>query len=199
MSSLENLSAKIIEDASIKAETILKQAKDKEILIIEKKTKQAELLKHQMLEKTSIEAIMVTQRVISNSKLNARNERLVAMQRMIDKVFVDALGKLLVMNDEEYLELIKRYILSMPIDGDEEIILPGKYKSLISDEYLFNINGALKTSGKMGELKLSSDPRDINSGFIVHKNGIEINNTFESIVNSLRDELEPEIVKVLFN
>jgi V/A-type H+/Na+-transporting ATPase subunit E len=51
---------------------------------------------------------------------------------------------------------------------------------------------------KTSELKFSSDARDIKSGFIVLKNGIEINNTFESLVNSLRDELEPEIVNALF-
>ncbi|MCB2292469.1 V-type ATP synthase subunit E [Clostridium algoriphilum] len=198
MSNLDNLSAKIIEDANIKAEAILKEAKENETLIIEKKIKEAEVVEHQMLEKTKIEAIMVTQRVISNSKLTVRNEKLVAKQEMIDKVFVCALEKLLTMNDDKYFELIKSYLLSMPIVGDEEIIFPEKYKSIVENEFLFNINAALKTSGKVGDLKISSDQRDINSGFIVHKNGIEINNTFESLINSLRDELEPEIVKELF-
>lgn len=198
MSNLENLAAKIIEDANIKAEAILKEAKDNEILLVDKKIKEAEVLKHQMLEKTKIEAITVTKRIISNSQLTVRNEKLVAMQKMIDKVFACALEKLLAMNDKEYLELIKRYLLSMPIEGNEEIILPGKYKSLVSYEYLSGINASLKTTGKIGELKLSSDARDIKSGFIVLKDGIEVNNTFESLVNSLRDEIEPEIVKELF-
>ena len=198
MSNLEKLSAKIIEDAKIKAETILKEAKDNEILVIENKTKEAELAKKQMIEKAKVEAIMVSRRIISNSQLKARNEKLVAMQKMIDKVFESALEKLMVMNDNEYLELIKKYLLSMPIAGDEEIILPGKYKSIVSDEYLSKINISLKTNGKIGKLKLSSDNRDIKSGFVVLKNGIEINNTFESLVNSLRDELEPEIVNALF-
>lgn len=198
MSNLEKLATKIIEDANSKAEAILKEAKENESLIIEKKLKEAEVLKHQMLEKTKIEAITVTKRIISNSQLTVRNEKLVAKQKMIDKVFESALEKLLEMNDKEYLELIKRYLLSMPIEGNEEIILPGKYKSLVSDEYLSEINASLKTTGKMGELKLSADERDIRSGFIVLKDGIEVNNTFESLVNSLRDELEPEIVKELF-
>ena len=198
MSNLEKLVAKIIEDANIKAEAILKEAKDNEILLIEKKTKDAEVVKNQMIEKTKVEAIMVSRRIISNSQLTVRNEKLVAKQKMIDKVFENALEKLMAMNDNEYLELIKKYLLSMPIAGDEEIILPGKYKSIVSDEYLSKINISLKTNGKIGELKFSSDDRDIKSGFIVLKNGIEINNTFESLVNSLRDELEPEIVNALF-
>jgi len=131
-----------------------------------------------MLEKTKIEAIMVNKRIISNSQLTVRNEKLVAMQKMIDKVFACALEKLLAMNDKEYLELIKRYLLSMPIVGNEEIIIPGKYRNIVSEEYLSEINESLKTLGKIGELSLSSDARDIKSGFIVLKDGIEVNNTF---------------------
>ena len=199
MSNLENLSAKIIEDANNKAEAILKESKENEILIVENKTKEAELIKKQMLEKAEIEANTVKQRIISNAQLTVRNEKLVAMQKMIDKVFAAAEEKLLVISESEYLELVKRYLLSMPIAGNEEIILPGKYKSVVSDEYLSEINTALSNSGKIGQIKLSSENRNINSGFIVLKNGIEINNTFESLVNSLRDELESEIVKELFN
>ena len=199
MSNLENLSAKIIEDANNKAEAILKESRDNEILIVANKTKEAELIKNQMIEKAKIEANTVKQRIISNAQLTVRNEKLVAMQKMIDKVFATAEEKLLAISESEYLELIKRYLLSMPIVGNEEIILPGKYKSVVSDEYLSEINTALENSGKIGQIKLSSENRNIESGFIILKNGIEINNTFESLVNSLRDELESEIVKELFN
>jgi len=199
MSNLENLSAKIIEDASIKAETILKEANDNGKSMVDDKIKKAEVLKVQMLEKSKIEAITVKQRIISNAQLAVRNENIVAKQKMIDKVFVEALEKLVSIKDEEYLELLKNYLLSMPIVGNEEIILPGKYINLVTEEYLSEINIALIALGKIGEIKVSSEVRDIKSGFIVIKNGIEINNTFESLVNSLRDELESEIVKELFN
>ena len=199
MSNLDNLSAKIIEDASIKAETILKEASDNGKLMVEDKIKKAEALKVQMLEKSKIEAITVKQRIISNAKLAVRNENIVAKQEMIDKVFVEALQKLLVIGDKEYLQLLKNYLLSMPIAGNEDIILPGKYINLVSEEYLSEMNIALIALGKLGEIKVSNENRDIKSGFIIIKNGIEINNTFESLVNSLRDELESEIVKELFN
>lgn len=199
MSNLDNLSAKILEDANVKAEAILKEANDNGKSMIEVKIKKAEVLKVQMLDKSKIEAITVKQRIISNAQLAVRNENIVAKQKMIDKVFVEALEKLLAIGDEEYLQLLKNYLLSMPIAGNEEIILPGKYINLVSEEYLSEINIALIALGKLGEIKVCNENRDIKSGFIVIKNGIEINNTFESLVNSLRDELESEIVKELFN
>ena len=198
MSNLENLSSKIVEDANIKATAILKEAKDKGASMIENKIKIANEQAVQKLEKAKIEASTVKQRIISNAQLTVRNEKLTAMQKMIDKVFAQALEKLLDIKNEEYFELIKGYLLSMPIVGNEEIILPGKYRNLVSEEYLSGINTTLNASGKLGEIKISAEDRDIKSGFIVIKNGIEINNTFENLVNSLRDELESEIVRELF-
>jgi V/A-type H+-transporting ATPase subunit E len=198
MSKIDSLSAKIIEDANTKAEFILKEAKDTQVSLVEKKTKEAHVIKLRMLEKAKIEASTAKQRIISNVELTVRNEKLVAKQTMIDKVFLGALEKLSLINDSKYLEILKRYLLSMAIAGDEEIILPGKYKEIVSKEYLLEINTALKASGKIGKLSISSELRNINSGFIVLKNGIEINNTFESLVNSLRDEMEALIVEQLF-
>ena len=199
MSNLKNLSSKIVDDASIKAEAMLKEAKDNATSSIASKVKSAKALEVQMLEKAKIEASTAKQRIISSTKLTVRNEKLVAMQEIIDKVFQGALEKLLVINDKEYLELIKSYLLSMPIAGNEELIIPTKFRNIFSDEYLSEINAALNASGKIGEMKLSSGERNVNSGFIVMKKGIEINNTFENLVNSLRDELEAEIVNDLFS
>ena len=64
------------------------------------------------------------------------------------RYLIEALEKLLAIKDEEYLELIKKYLLSMPIVGNEEIILPGKYKNLVNEEYLSEINTALKALRK---------------------------------------------------
>jgi len=199
MSNLKNLSSKILEDANIKAEAMLAEAKNNGTLMIESKVKSAKVLQLQMLEKAKIEANTTKQRIISSTKLTVRNEKLVAMQEIIDKVFQGALEVLLVINDKQYLELVKSYLLLMPIAGNEELIIPTKFRETFSDEHLAEINTALKASGKIGEMKLSDQDRTVNSGFIVVKNGIEINNTFENLVNSLRDELEAEIVQELFN
>ena len=46
---------------------------------------------------------------------------------------------------------------------------------------------------------LSKNPGKFKGGFILENNGIEINSTYEALVSSLRDELEFEVAKVLFN
>ena len=199
MSNLKNLSSKIVDDASIKAEAMLKEAKYNGTSIIASKVKSAKALELQMLGKAKIEASTAKQRIISSTKLTVRNEKLVAMQEIIDKVFQGALEVLLVINEKQYLELLRSYLLSMPIAGNEELVIPTKFRSTFNDDQLAELNAALKASGKIGEMKLCDQDRSVNSGFIVVKGGIEINNTFENLINSLRDELEAEIVEQLFN
>ncbi|MCF0126958.1 MAG: glycogen/starch synthase, partial [Pseudobutyrivibrio sp.] len=62
------------------------------------------------------------------------------------------------------------------------------------DAFLTELNSKIK-----GELVLSKTIGDFKGGFVLESNGIEINNTYEALVSSLRDDLEFEVAKVLFN
>jgi V/A-type H+-transporting ATPase subunit E len=65
--------------------------------------------------------------------------------------------------------------------------------------FIAGINTQLKARGIKGELKLSDEARGISGGFILKKGDIEVNNTFEALIRMTRDELEAEVVKVLFS
>ena len=43
-----------------------------------------------------------------------------------------------------------------------------------------------------------SDAPDIKGGFILQSGGVEINNTFQALLEMQRDELEPEVASLLF-
>ena len=68
----------------------------------------------------------------------------------------------------------------------------------MSKEVVAEINAELKAKGLKGEIKISETIGSFRGGFI-EKGGVEINNTFESLVDSLKDQLEFEVAKVLFN
>lgn len=199
MSNLSNLTSKIIEDANIKAKEIVSSALIQETEILNKSKSQAEKRKAEIIEKSKIEAVTKKERVISNALLEVRDNKLKAKQEIIEKVFDESLTKLNNLSMEQYSSFVKNYILSLDICGDEEIIVGEKESNKISSELLSDINSLLKEKGKKGELKLSLQTRNIQGGFILYKNGIEINCTFEDLVPSLRDELEDEVVGVLFN
>ena len=152
-----------------------------------------------MVEKAKTEAKTAKERIISGAELKSRNEKLTAKQAVIDKVFENSIEKLCKMSDQEIKEFIKNKIANADIVGDETIILNEKGNKLVDANLLKEINSELLAKGKKGELTISKEVRNFKGGFILEKDGIEINNTFEDLVNSERDDLEFEVAKVLFN
>ncbi|MBU5592820.1 V-type ATP synthase subunit E [Clostridium sp. MSJ-4] len=199
MSNINNLVNKILDEANAKKDEILKSAHEEKENIINKKVQEAKSLEKSIIEKSEMESVTRKSRIISNAELKVRNEKLEAKQIMISRVLDEALEKLAIMDSMEYINYIKNRISALDIIGDENLILNSKGKSLLSNEVIQEINQSLVAKGKKGNIRISSEDREFKGGFILEKNGIEINNTFEALINSMKDELEYEIARVLFN
>lgn len=199
MSNINNLTSKILSDAEERKESILKEANEEKAKIVSKKEALAKSEEATMVEKAKTEAKTAKERIISGAELKSRNEKLTAKQAVIDKVFENSIEKLCKMSDEEIKEFIKNKIVNADIVGDEAIILNEKGNKLVDVNLLKEINSELLAKGKKGELTINKEVRNFKGGFILEKDGIEINNTFEDLVNSERDDLEFEVAKVLFN
>ncbi|APH16203.1 ATP synthase (E/31 kDa) subunit [Clostridium sporogenes] len=199
MSSINNLTGKILEEAKVKKEEFIKEAKEDGKKILDKKTAEAKIIEKNTIEKAERESVIRRERILSNAELKVRNEKLQSKQKVIEKVLEKSLEKLSSLSKEEYLSYIKERILTLQIDGDEKIIINLKDKLLITEDFINKINSELVKKGKLGNLSLSDETRDFKAGFILEKNGIEINNSFEALISSMKDELEYEVARVLFN
>lgn len=197
--SVNNITSKILRDAEGRKESILATAEEEKNKILSKKVASAKELEKEILEKAEIEAKSKKERVISGAKLKARNEKLAAKQEVIEEVFSKSVETLCKLNDREFVKFIKDSILSLNIDGDETLILNNDGQKIVSKEVVAEINAELKAKGLKGEIKISETIGSFRGGFILEKGGVEINNTFESLVDSLKDQLEFEVAKVLFN
>ena len=199
MANVSNLTSKILKDAEERKEKILAEANEKKANILSKKKKEAEKLEAEMIEKATREAETRKERVISGAELSARNKKLEAKQAIITDVFNMSIESLCNLKEDDYKSFIKNTILSLNIDGDEKLILNDKVKNIVDNSFLAEINDALVKNNKLGNLTVSNETANYKGGFILEKNGIEINNTFEALVTSLREELEFEVAKELFN
>lgn len=199
MANVSNLTSKILKDAEERKEKILAEANEKRDNILSKKKKEAEKLEAEMIEKATREAQTRKERVISGAELSARNKKLEAKQAIITDVFNMSVESLCNLNEASYKSFIKDTIISLNIDGDEKLILNDKAKKIVDNAFLAEVNEALVKNGKLGKLTVSDETAEYKGGFILEKNGIEINNTFEALVSSLREELEFEVAKELFN
>lgn len=199
MANLSNLTSKILREAEERKENILKAANEEKNKILSKRNKEISELEAEMVEKAIREAATRKERVISGAELQARNTRLEAKQEIINEVFQMSIESLCSLENEEYKNFIKYSILSLGIAGNEKLILNSKGKELVDDTLLEEINKELLSSGKKGELVISEVEGNFAGGFVLEKDGIEVNNTFEALVSSLREELEFVVAKELFN
>lgn len=199
MANVSNLTSKILKDAEERKESILAAAENEKAKIIDKKNNEAKALEATMLEKAESEAKTSKERVISGAELKARNEKLKAKQEVIKEVFEKSVEELCNLDDASYVAFIKDSILSLGVAGDEKLMLNERGLKLVTDAVLSEINAGLVAKDKKGAITLVKEARSFKGGFILEKDGIEINNTFEALVNSVKEELEFEVARELFN
>lgn len=198
VSNINNLTSKILKDAEGKRDSIINQAKAEGEAIVSKNVKRAETISNEIIEKANTESEVRRARVISNAKLTVRNNQLQAKQEVIGKVFETAISRLNNLSREEYTTFVEATLKSLDLDGTETIIINEKDKDVFNIKFLTDLNKELMAQGKKGEISLNTSGT-FNGGFVLDRNGIQINNTFGSLVNSLRSELEFEVTKALFN
>lgn len=196
MSNINNLTSKIKKDAEDKKETILQEAEKEKNKILGKRQEEANIAEKTILEKAEREAVSRKERIISSAQLQARNEKLQAKQEIISEVFTTSIDALCNLPENDFKGFIKTSILNSNIAGNQKLILNGAGRKIVDEALLSEIN---KELGSKASITLSEETRNFKGGFILEKEGIEINNTFEALVNSLRDDLSQEVAKVLFN
>ena len=194
MSNVKNITSKILKDAEAGKENILAAAEEEKNKILSKKASAANEIAQEILQKAEADAKSKKERVISSAKLKVRNNKLAAKQEIIDEVFEKSINKLTELSKEQFLNFVKNSILSMNLTGKQTLILNETGLKFVDDSFIDELNKEAKAT-----IALSKTAGNFKGGFILENNGIEINSTYESSVSSLRDELEFEVAKVLFN
>lgn len=194
MSNVKNITSKILKDAEAGKENILAVAEEEKNKILSKKASAANEIAQEILQKAEADAKSKKERVISSAKLKVRNNKLAAKQEIIDEVFEKSINKLTELSKEQFLNFVKNSILSMNLTGKQTLILNETGLKFVDDSFIDELNKEVKAT-----IALSKTAGNFKGGFILENNGIEINSTYEALVSSLRDELEFEVAKVLFN
>ena len=194
MSIVKNITSKILKDAEAGKENILAAAEEEKNKILSKKASSANEIAQEILQKAEADAKSKKERVISSAKLKVRNNKLAAKQEIIDEVFEKSINKLTELSKEQFLNFVKNSILSMNLTGKQTLILNETGLKFVDDSFIDELNKEAKAT-----IALSKTAGNFKGGFILENNGIEINSTYEALVSSLRDELEFEVAKVLFN
>ncbi len=217
MNSSEKITGRIIAVAQSEADEILLAAqKEADAINKEYKKKAAEIAANAESE-VSADTEIIRSRTVASAQKIKRNLLLEAKNAKIDEAFEKARQKLLGLPDGDYEKMlsimlvstVKKQIesekLSLEQDTDGEItvcesysvILSGADKKRVSADMIKDASVLALASGKT--LSLSDENADIDGGFILRCGDIEINCSIGLILSQMRDTLEGDVYRILFN
>ncbi|MBE3126898.1 MAG: V-type ATP synthase subunit E [Candidatus Atribacteria bacterium] len=196
---IKDINDKIISDAKIQASKIITQAEDNANNIIKKGEKEADNVKKIILYKINQEASLRKSKILTEANLEAKKTILLEKQKIMEDVFDKALESIAKLNSKDYLNFIKKLILDNIESGDETIFTGSLDKNKICKDFIEEINKELKAKDKKGELRLSTSYLPIKGGVVIGSGKIRKNISLEFLLKKIREELEIQISKDLFN
>lgn len=191
--SIENITANILSDAKNTAENSLAKAELTGQDIINNAKKEAEVIIKAQAELSLKDAEGLKSRKASAAELQGRKMLLFKKQEAINESFNVALGMLKSMDSEDYISFLANQIVTIP-NCEGNLILNESDGASIGEKLVNSVNE--KLNGK--KVILSNERHKSSGGFILKRGNVEINSTFETILNSMKDELTGEIASTLF-
>lgn len=196
---------KIIDKGSLDASEIIKLGKEKAKTILDDIISEA--------NQDTIKVIKNSKRanqdkiglIITNNEREFKKEILFKKKELIDKLFIEVLNELKNLDDKSLFNLVKKSILNESINKKEIIKVNKadykKYLSLFSSgeaASVVELDKLNKELGKDYNLKISNDPVNIDGGFIIISEFFDINLSFTSILNSIKEKEETAIAEILY-
>ena len=185
MPGIENITDKITRDAKIKAALMISEARQKaadEAKII---TEETDRETRRITEQAGVLASRRREQIAAKTDSEIRDKKLEAKQKAIDSVFSESLRRLENLSPGELESFAADYCKKAGLKEGDLIVLPDKY-------------GEIDIKKIDPRLSLYSGERKISGGFILISGDIEQNNTFSALLDFLRNDIEPEVVSMLF-
>jgi V/A-type H+-transporting ATPase subunit E len=97
------------------------------------------------------------------------------------------------MPEDKYLSFLAQEIVKIP-NCEGSIVLNAKDRENIGERLVKTVNEKLGAE----KVALSKNTVKSSGGFVLKRGNVEINSTFETLLDSMKDELTGEIANALF-
>jgi len=184
---LDDIKQAILDEAKKEASKIENEGEKKISEVTNQWQDKLEEKKAEILSEAKLKATKKLQQASFEIKAQSQTEALKAKQKVIDKTYKQVLDKLSNLDEKEYVDLIVKLIKVLPDPEGEIISAKGKFTEL---------KKAIEKSGK--EYNVGHDGVSGGGGFIFKSQSIDIDNTFSTLVNNLKEETSLEVSKILF-
>lgn len=170
--SFEAIVFRIMNDASLKAQSIIEEEKEEQKKLLEKHREIIENRYVREKKKLDLHISELEKRLVYH--VNSEAERKVAGKKraIIDEIIIEAVDDLVELDNKEYLELIRKIISKVDLKGNIEVIISPRDERRITETLLE------KLSDKERKFLLSKEYHNDKGGIILRKGNISINATF---------------------
>jgi V/A-type H+-transporting ATPase subunit E len=191
----EKVVTKILKEAEKKSKGIVDEAALKSEEVIKAASVQAERILKDAKELSAEKAREEKERVLASANLEIRKAMLEQKQKLMDEAFKSAVNHLRQKDKKEYVALIEKLLVQSAETGAEEVIVGKADKDTIDSKVIASANKKLRDRGN---LTLSKTVGSMTGGFILRRGKVDVNLSFDGLIELARESLESEVAKILF-
>jgi V/A-type H+-transporting ATPase subunit E len=194
---------RIINDATLKAKQIIKKAEEEYKENLAKFRKSLEARNDELIQSAENEVNQIIERKKAEANVYAKRSVLDKKEEMIEGVFDSAFEELKkLVKTESYNKFLEKAIYNSTIELGGGDIKISKSKDTKIDNSVLKKIAAKATKELKVKTSIDLDKNNINcSGGVIVKNNdgtIEINNSFEALLENAKTSLRPKIAELLF-
>lgn len=190
--SLAQITEKIRNDAQKEADEILSKAKAQADALTAKAEKECGEIQAGFDARFEAERPEIIKRREIVADIDVSKMMLAAKRRLIEDVYSGALDKMKALPKDEYLALCTSLLGEAAKTKEEEVVV-GADEKYIDEAWIAAYNAAHGT-----KLALSAEKADIAGGFILRRDKISVNCSWEMLLKVSQEKQESDVVKRLF-
>ena len=197
MTGLEKMKNQILDEAKSLAEAKVSDAENQAQEILEAAKAEAAKTAAGISQKSEADVANYTERIASSIDLQRRTRVLSAKQEVIAEVLNKAYEKLKAMETADYFAMMMKILDKYVLAQAGEIYFSQADVNRMPADCRAEIEKIAKAKG--GSLKICSQEKGIEGGFVLAYGGIEENCTLRALFDAKRDELSDEAHRLLFS
>jgi len=193
--SVESIKKRILDKAKSEATLIVGKASER--IKEEKKSFENEqkTIFEKKLEKEVEKVRNELKKRIDQEELKRDRAILKRKNELLEELFSEVIDKITSLPEKEYKKFLIDMIIKDAPKGQSVLFLNKNDIRFFTEEAISSINHKL---GKGREIVLSNQPVDIKGGFILKGEGVEIDDTLETIIKDVKEKEEIRISRELF-
>jgi V/A-type H+-transporting ATPase subunit E len=191
----EQVIGKILSDARAQAETIGKEAEEREAAQSAKLDEDLARFEQETQALAAKAAAAERSQRLAVARMEASKAYLAAKAELLGAVFAQARQKVETLPDGEYRELMAR-LMAQTVETGEETVIPGRGDRRIEAGLLTEVNTRL---GARGKLTLAEANHHFDRGFLLQRGKVRTNVSLDVLVDQAREDLEIEVARDLFS